>query len=53
MDTLLRPEHLDRFGIYLVEVHSRKIPDLMSRQHELEERLAALGLNERVLLKWY
>jgi hypothetical protein len=22
LDTLLRPEHLDRFGIYLVEVHS-------------------------------
>jgi FkbM family methyltransferase len=53
LDTLLQPEHLDRFGVCLVEVHARKIPDLMPRQYELEERVAALGLKDRVLLTWH
>jgi len=53
LEALLQLCHLDRFGVCLVEVHAKKIPGLMPRQLRLEEKIAELGLNSRVLLTWH
>jgi FkbM family methyltransferase len=52
LETLLQPEHLDRFGVCLVEAHADRIPSLKHRQLELEKRIKELELTERVLVTW-
>ena len=53
LDSLLKEPYLDKFGVCLVEVHARKIPELMPRQLKLEERVSELNLKDKVLLTWH
>ena len=53
LDVLLKSENIQKFGICLVEVHAKKIPDLMPRQKILEERIENMGLTKRIILTWH